>query len=160
MAEFEVVRQAVIAAEPSRIHELIDDFHEWIKWSPWEDLDPQLQRAYKGPQAGVGAQYTWDGNRKAGRGSMEIMSSDDREIGIRIAFEKPFRATNQATFELKPVEAVTGRQPSTEVVWRMTGQQQGIMALFGKVMSMDKLIGKDFEKGLGRLKAVAEAQTA
>ena len=31
------------------------------------------------------------------------------------------------------------------------------MNLFSKVMSMDKLIGKDFEKGLARLKTAAEA---
>ncbi|MFE7800647.1 SRPBCC family protein [Nocardia sp. NPDC057440] len=151
MAEFEVVRQAVITAEPSRIHGLIDDFHEWTKWSPWEDIDPQLQRSYTGSDAGVGAKYAWDGNRKAGRGAMEITSSDDREIGIRLAFEKPFKAVNQTTFELNPVDG------GTEVVWRMTGQHQGLMGLIGKVFPIDNMIGKDFEKGLGRLKAVAEA---
>ena len=31
------------------------------------------------------------------------------------------------------------------------------MRLFSKVMSMDRLVGKDFEKGLARLKAAAEA---
>ena len=41
----------------------------------------------------------------------------------------------------------------------MTGEQTGLMALFGKVVPMDRLVGKDFEKGLARLKAVAE-QTA
>ncbi|MFD0365094.1 SRPBCC family protein [Nocardia sp. GCM10030253] len=150
MAEFEIVRQAVITAEPSRIHGLIDNFHEWTKWSPWEDIDPQLQRSYTGADAGVGAKYAWDGNRKAGRGSMEITSSDDREIGIRLAFEKPFKATNQTTFMLNPVEG------GTEVVWRMTGQHQGLMGIVGKVFPIDNMIGKDFEKGLGRLKAVAE----
>ena len=40
----------------------------------------------------------------------------------------------------------------------MTGEQKGLMWLFGKVMSMDKLVGKDFEKGLLRLKAVAESK--
>ena len=39
----------------------------------------------------------------------------------------------------------------------MTGEQTGIAALFGKVMPMDKLVGKDFEKGLAQLKAAAEA---
>ncbi|MEV6428599.1 SRPBCC family protein [Nocardia sp. NPDC051463] len=151
MAEFEVVRQAVITAEPSRIHGLIDDFHEWTKWSPWEDIDPQLQRSYTGSDAGVGAKYAWDGNRKAGRGAMEITSSDDHEIGIRLAFEKPFKAVNRTTFELSPVNG------GTEVVWRMTGQRQGLMGLIGKVFPIDNMIGKDFEKGLGRLKAVAEA---
>ncbi len=31
------------------------------------------------------------------------------------------------------------------------------MGLIGKVVSMDRLVGKDFEKGLARLKAAAEA---
>ena len=42
----------------------------------------------------------------------------------------------------------------------MTGEQKGLMAVFGKFMSMDKLIGPDFEKGLARLKAVAEEADA
>ncbi|WP_062983757.1 SRPBCC family protein [Nocardia anaemiae] len=151
MAEFEIVRHAVITADPARIHGLIDNFHEWTKWSPWEDLDPQLQREYSGPDAGVGAKYAWDGNRRAGRGSMEITSSDDREIGIRLAFEKPFKATNKTTFQLNPVEG------GTEVVWRMTGQHKGLMGVIGKVLPIDNMIGKDFEKGLDRLKTAAEA---
>lgn len=152
MAEFEVVRQAVISAEPSRIHGLIDNLHEWTKWSPWEDLDPQLQRTYTGPDAGIGAKYAWVGNRKAGAGSMEVVASADREIGIRLVFEKPWKATNQVLFELNPTES-----GATEVVWRMTGEQQGLMKVLSKILPTDKLVGKDFEKGLARLKAVAEA---
>ncbi|KAA8889865.1 SRPBCC family protein [Nocardia colli] len=152
MAEFEVVRQAVISAEPSRIHGLIDNLHEWTKWSPWEDLDPQLQRTYTGPDAGIGAKYAWVGNRKAGAGSMEVVASADREIGIELVFEKPWKATNQVLFELNPTES-----GATEVVWRMTGEQQGLMKVLSKILPTDKLVGKDFEKGLARLKAVAEA---
>ncbi|MEV0297936.1 SRPBCC family protein [Nocardia sp. NPDC050710] len=151
MAEFEVVRQAVISAEPSRIHALINNFHEWPKWSPWEDLDPQLQRTYSGAESGVGAKYAWVGNRKAGSGSMEIVDSTEREIGVRLEFIKPWKATNQVTFALNPVSS------GTEVVWRMTGQHAGLMSLLSKVMPMDKMIGKDFDKGLTRLKAAAEA---
>ncbi|WP_216917565.1 SRPBCC family protein [Nocardia noduli] len=151
MAEFEVVRQAVVSAAPSRVHAYINDFHEWTKWSPWEDLDPQLQRSYAGPESGVGAEYSWSGNRKAGAGRMEIVSSADREIGVRLEFEKPWKAVNQVTFTLNPV------RDGTEVVWKMTGRQTGLMGLISKVMPMDKMVGKDFEKGLARLKSVAEA---
>ena len=42
----------------------------------------------------------------------------------------------------------------------MTGEQKGMMAIFGKFMNMDKMIGPDFEKGLARLKAVAERRPA
>ncbi|MBF6334314.1 SRPBCC family protein [Nocardia abscessus] len=154
MAEFEVVRSAVITAAPERVHGLINDFHEWVKWSPWEDLDPQLQRSYSGADSGVGARYAWSGNRKAGAGSMEIIGSADREIGVRLEFLKPMKATNMVTFALDPVE--TG----TEVTWRMTGQQTGLMGFIGKIIPMDKFIGKDFEKGLARLQEAAATETA
>ncbi|WP_280492407.1 SRPBCC family protein [Nocardia asiatica] len=154
MAEFEVVRSAVITADPARVHGLINDFREWVKWSPWEDLDPQLQRSYSGADSGVGARYAWSGNRKAGAGSMEIIGSADREVGVRLEFLKPMKTTNMVTFTLDPVE--TG----TEVTWRMTGQQTGLMGLIGKVIPMDRLVGKDFEKGLARLQEAATGQTA
>ena len=42
----------------------------------------------------------------------------------------------------------------------MTGENKGMAGMFGKVFSMEKLVGKDIEKGLTRLKAVAETATA
>ncbi|MFI9414919.1 SRPBCC family protein [Nocardia gamkensis] len=154
MAEFEVVRSAVVTAEPARVHRLINDFHKWVEWSPWEDLDPQLQRSYSGADSGVGARYAWSGNRKAGAGSMEIIGSADREIGVRLDFLKPVKATNMVTFILDPVE--TG----TEVTWRMTGRQTGLMGVIGKFIPMDRFVGRDFEKGLARLQQAATTETA
>ena len=123
-------------------------------WSPWEDLDPELSRDFTGPDSGIGAHYAWSGNRKAGQGSMEITSSTPDEIGIRLEFLRPFRSTNSVTFTLVPV--VDG----TEVTWLMTAEQRGLMAVVGKLIPMDRFIGKDFERGLTRLKAVAEAPAA
>jgi hypothetical protein len=151
MGGFAVSRSTTVIADPARVHGLINSFHEWTAWSPWEDLDPDLQRDYTGPDEGVGAHYAWSGNRKAGQGSMEITSSTPDEIGVRLAFLRPFKSSNVVTFSLVP--AVDG----TEVTWLMTGEQRGLMGLVGRVVSMDKLVGKDFEKGLTRLKAVAEA---
>ena len=73
---FEVKRSTVINAPVPTIQLLIDDFHEWPKWSPWEDIDPQMKRDYSGTAAGVGAAYAWSGNRKAGSGRMEITGSE------------------------------------------------------------------------------------
>ncbi|MGW5072808.1 hypothetical protein [Rhodococcus sp. NPDC004095] len=39
----------------------------------------------------------------------------------------------------------------------MTGPKSWFFKVFGFVMSMDKMVGKDFERGLAKLKAVAEA---
>ncbi|MFC8042455.1 SRPBCC family protein [Nocardia sp. NPDC057353] len=150
MADFEVVRRTVIAAEPARIHGLIDDFHHWTQWSPWEDVDPELNRRYAGPDSGTGAAYSWSGNRKAGSGTMTITASAAHEIDVRVEFRKPIAATNDVRFVLAPVPG------GTEVSWRMTGKRTGFLGLLGRVLPMDNFIGKDFEKGLARLKAAAE----
>jgi polyketide cyclase/dehydrase/lipid transport protein len=151
MSTFEVSRSASIAADPALVHRLINDFHEWPKWSPWEDLDPAMERTHSGAEAGVGAHYSWDGNRKAGEGSMEITSSSPDQVGLTVTFLKPMRATNEIVFALEPTTH------GTEVTWTMHGEQKGLMAILGKVIPMDRLVGKDFEKGLARLKDAAEA---
>jgi hypothetical protein len=150
---FEVSRSTGISATAEAIHHLIDDFHQWRAWSPWEDLDPALQRSYSGSDAGVGARYAWKGNRKAGEGSMVITGSSPERIDIEIAFVKPFRNTNQVTFTLTP----TG--DATEVEWTMRGEQKGLWGVLGRVLPMDTWIGKDFEKGLVRLMVVAEGDS-
>ena len=154
MAEYTVERSITVNASSHLVHGLVNDFHNWTKWSPWEDLDPALQRSYSGPEEGVGARYEWSGNRKAGQGAMEIQGSTPEEIDITVYFVKPFKATNQTSFKITP----SGQ--GTQIRWVMTGENKGVMALLGKVYSMERMIGPDFEKGLARLKAVAEETDA
>jgi len=147
---FTITRSATIAADAATIHDLVDDFHEWAKWSPWEDIDPALERSYTGPDQGVGAHYAWRGNRKAGEGSMEITGLAPDAVDIELRFIKPWNATNQVRLALTPT--TTG----TDVTWTMHGEHVGYLSLLSRVMPLDKMVGKDFEKGLARLKAVAE----
>jgi len=154
MAGYSVERSVTVNAPSHRVHELVDDFHNWTQWSPWEDVDPDLNRSYSGPDKGVGAHYDWSGNRKAGSGNMEITGSSPEAIEITVSFLKPFRATNKTRLSFEPSGS------GTEVKWVMTGEHKGLMGIFGRVMNMDKFIGGDFEKGLARLKAVAEESDA
>ena len=39
-ATFRVQRATRIQAPPEKIYPLIDDFHNWSYWSPYEKLDP------------------------------------------------------------------------------------------------------------------------
>src|SRR5262249_35713016 len=68
---FQVRRSAAIKAKPEAVYALVEDFHRWGQWSPWEKLDPDMQRTYSGAQSGKGAIYGWEG-KKAGAGRMEI----------------------------------------------------------------------------------------
>lgn len=82
---------------------------------------------------------------------MEVMSSTPEAVGIRVALRKPLSSTSDVVFVLEP------RGAATEVSWTMTGEQSGVAAVLGRLVPMDRLIGKDFERGLAQLKAVAEA---
>ena len=92
-----------------------------------------------GPEAGVAARYAWKGNRKAGKGSMEILESTPERVQLRLSFEKPWKATDRVVFELTP-----RGDSATEVTWRMT--IKGIATVFGKLLGMDRLIGRNFER--------------
>lgn len=151
MLEITVDRSIVVIADPPQIHALINDLHQWQTWSPWEGIDPDLRREYAGPEAGVGARYTWWGNKKAGSGDMEITSSVPDRVTVALRFVKPFKAVNTVTFTLAPVAE------GTEVTWHMAGEQRGLMGLIGRLIPMDKLLGRDFERGLSNLKSHVEA---
>lgn len=152
--QYVVSRSVTIDAPPERIHPLISDFREWVAWSPWEHLDPDMRRTYSGPETGVGATYAWEGNKKAGKGTMTITGDDPGAIGIDLRFEKPFPSRSAITFLLDPED------DATVVVWRMTGDHSLATRVFALIKSMDSMIGPDFEKGLARLKAAAERPTA
>ncbi|MEO5778654.1 MULTISPECIES: SRPBCC family protein [Arthrobacter] len=148
MSTFEVTRNALIPAPAEDIFPLVNNFHEWTKWSPWEAADPAMKRSYAGSAAGVGAKYAWSGNRKAGSGTMEIVDTDEpRSINIALEFTKPFKAVNPTTFTFTP--SANG----TDVTWTMTGENKGIGKVFALFMNMDKMVGGDFEKGLASLAA-------
>lgn len=149
MADFSLSRSTRIQADPARVHALLDDFREWQKWSPWERVDPALQREYTGPDHGVGSTYHWSGNKKAGEGEMRITESTPTSVVVDLEFLKPFKATNVTTFDLVP------SGDATEVTWTMTGQRSAIMSLMGRLF-FDKAIGQDFERGLASLKQEAE----
>lgn len=149
MADFSMYRSISVQAEPARVHALLEDFREWQKWSPWEGLDPALNREYTGPDHGVGSTYHWSGNKQAGEGEMAITESTPTSVVVDLEFLKPFKATNVTSFALKP----SGN--GTHVTWTMTGKRSAIMGLMGKLF-FDKAIGKDFDKGLASLKAEAE----
>lgn len=152
MTAFHIGRDIEIAAPADRIHALIDDLREWTRWSPWEGVDPDLKRTYSGPASGPEAKYAWEGDRKAGAGSMEIVSSATDRICLTLEFRRPFKAVNQVEFRLEP----TGDR--TTVTWVMSGERGTVASLAARVLPMDAMIGKDFDKCLRQLRAVAEGR--
>lgn len=151
-ADYRVTRSASIAAPPGAVFTQVNDLHRWEAWSPWEKLDPAMKRVHEGPPAGTGAVYAWAGNNKAGEGRMTITESRPNEyIRMNLEFIKPFASRCTTEFTFKP------ESDQTAVTWTMTGQKNFISKAICLFMSMDKLIGGDFEKGLTNLKSLSES---
>jgi hypothetical protein len=153
-AEFRIERSATVATPPEVPFALVNDFHRWEAWSPWVKLDPDLKIEFGGPPSGVGSTYAWTGNQQVGTGRMTITDSQANErVGLRLEFEKPFQATNAATFTFRPVPA------GTAVTWTMTGRNGFAGKAVGLVMNVDELVGQSFDEGLASITKIAEAES-
>jgi uncharacterized protein YndB with AHSA1/START domain len=148
---FSVQRATTVRAPPEKIFPSINDFHQWGTWSPWEDKDPAMKRTYSGAGSGKGAVYAWDGNKNVGTGRMEILEvSAPSKIVIKLDFFKPFEAHNTAEFTMLP------QGDATSLTWLMHGPAPFMSKVMQVFMNMDKMIGKDFEAGLAKLKKLTE----
>ena len=82
---------------------------------------------------------------------MEITESVPAgRVGIKLDFIKPFEGHNIAEFTLVP------QRDSTQVTWTMHGPTPFVSKLMQVFVSLDTMIGKDFESGLANLKTLAE----
>lgn len=148
---FSVQRATTLKALPEKIFPLINDFHQWGSWSPYESRDPAMKRSYSGAASGKGAVYGWDGNNNVGSGRMEILeASAPAKIVIKLDFFRPFEGHNTAEFTILP------QGDDTNVTWRMFGPAPFMSRLMQVFMNLDRMIGKDFEIGLANLKRLTE----
>ena len=152
-SDFHVERSATVNAPPTVVFDQVNNLHNWQAWSPWAKRDPTAKNSFEGPPAGEGAKFSWAGNSDVGEGSMTIVESRPNElVKFRLDFVKPFADTHTAQFDFKPDGDQTG------VRWSMDGKCNFVSKALGLFMSMDKMIGSDFEQGLADMKAIAEAK--
>jgi len=148
---FRVQRATSIKAPPEKIFALVNDFHSWGSWSPYEKLDPTMKRTYSGTANGKGTVYEWDGNRNVGKGRVEITdTSPPSKVTIKLDMVKPFEAHNIVEYTLE------ANGDSTNVTWAMDGQNTYIAKVMSLFFSMDSMVGGQFEEGLANLKTIAE----
>ncbi len=151
-SDFLIARTTTISAPASEVFAQVNDFHKWEAWSPYEKLDPAMKRTYEGAPNGTGAIYSWAGNNEVGEGRTTIIASRPNElIQIKLEMFKPFEVTNTAEFTFKP----EGDQ--TAVTWSLTGKNNFVSKAICLFVSMDKMIGGQFEQGLAQLKTTVES---
>lgn len=148
---FRVERSLEIGAPAAAVFPLVNDFHKWQGWSPWDQLDPGMKRTFEGAPAGSGAVYSWTGNDKVGAGRMTILDSQpDQRVAIKLEFIKPFESSSDTRFTLTPSGS------GTKLTWSMEGKSNFMTKAYSLFVDMDKMVGADFERGLASIKGLAE----
>jgi effector-binding domain-containing protein len=153
---YHVERSIVINADASVPFALAKDFKEWDKWSPWHEIDPAMKKTYSEIQGEVGSYYTWDSeNPNAGKGKVTITGITNNQI-IENKLEFDGMGVSTAKYVFEPVDG------GTKVIWSLEGNGEGMPWLW-KIPSkyfnlmMDGMVGKEYEKGLQKLKEISEA---
>ena len=124
-------------------------------WSPYERIDPAMQRTFSGAPSGKGSIYEWRGNKNIGHGRMEILdTAPPSKVVIKLDFFSPFEAHNMAEFTMRPKGSATN--VTTNVTWAMHGPVPFMAKIIHIFMNMDRMVGGQFQQGLVSMKAVAE----
>jgi len=151
-ATYAAERQTTIAAPASEVFPHVNNFRNWEAWNPWSKLDLNAVYTYGGPKEGTGAIYRWVGNSDMGEGKMTILESRPNEyVKIKLDFIKPMEDSAITEFHFK------GDGNQTVVVWSMKGDHNIMSKTMCLFMSMDKMLGDEFEKGLAAIKSTVES---
>ena len=148
---FRVQRSVSIKASPEKLYPLINDMKQFNTWNPFNRKDPSMKGTYRGPAAGPGAAFDFEGNSEVGKGTVSIVGGTPlRAVNMKLDMTAPMEAHNDIEFLLVP------RGEVTELTWTMQGPCPYLGKLMGVIFDMDKMVGGEFDKGLAMLKAQAE----
>lgn len=148
-----VERSATIPASPEVVFNQVNNLKNWEEWSPWHDIDQDMEIVYSGPEMGAGASYSWfSSNPEAGQGKLTIVESLPYSlITTELDFAEQGTATAQYTF----VPTADG----TLMTWSMESDMGNnpIGRYFG--LFMDNMLGRDFEKGMENIKEIVASRS-
>jgi hypothetical protein len=152
-SRWSVERRIDVVAPPARVFAELDDLRAWRHWSPWqESAYPGLEFRYGGAPRGVGAEVSWD-SEATGDGRLRIETSDPpRELGFTMTFQRG-RIRARDTLRLAPLAG-----GGTRVTWSDRGTLGRTLLGRLSLPVIEKSMGRDLERGLAQLAAVAEGR--
>ena len=148
-ASYSVSRSLLINAPPEKVYYNVADFNNFLKWNPWTKMEPSAQVTISGKPATPGHLWKWKG-KETGEGQMEIKEvQPNKKIVYLLTFTSPYESTANNTFDFES----SGN--STTVRWTMSGRGSSTLEKW-MYLSMDSMLGKDFDEGLSGLKKLSE----
>lgn len=149
-ASYRVERSVLIEAEPAAIDPYLSTLRRWPEWTPWtKEKYPGMEISFEGPESGVGAVYRWTGER-TGNGMLRLTEADPQQ---GIAYDLRMDGEDHVSTGRISLEKASG---GTKVTWA-NGGELGMNPLWRWLgLFLDRLMGADFESGLGKLKRLVE----
>jgi uncharacterized protein YndB with AHSA1/START domain len=148
---FRVERAMTINAPAEKIFAIVTDLRRGAEWSPYEKKDLAMKKTFSGPATGPGSQLAWDGNSDVGAGTLTIADAKaPSRVVLKLDMTRPMEGHNTIEYDLAPESG------GTKMTWSMHGPMNIVSKVMCTFMSLDKMVGKDFEQGLQNLKAIAE----
>lgn len=151
--DYKVERDIIVNRPSEAVFNYVKYLKNQNKFSVWAEIDPKMKTEFRGTDATVGFVSAWDSPvKQAGKGEQEITRIDEgKRIDYEIRFMRPMRSTNKAYFSFSEVNDST-----TSVKWVFYGRMNYPMNMMLLFMDMDKMLGKDLEGGLQKLKKIIE----
>jgi hypothetical protein len=150
-SEYQVKETIAINASDSLVWAQISDFKNRHKWDPWSNIDPGATSTVSDPSNGVGAVYSWQGE-KIGSGTLTFLEVEKyRMIKSKLLFITPYEGEADVTWSMQSDgEAV-------EVTWAVQGDLAYPVERYMASM-IDEQLHHSFAQGLNNLKEVCEIQ--
>lgn len=150
-SEYQVEEAIVINAPDSLVWAQISDFKNRHNWDPWSNMDPEATSSISDPSTGVGAVYSWEGE-KIGSGNLTFLQMDKhRMIKSKLLFLTPYEGEADVTWTMQSSGEVI------EVTWTVKGDLAYPIERYMSSM-IDQQLHASFAQGLNSLKDVCEKQ--
>jgi Polyketide cyclase / dehydrase and lipid transport len=149
-----VERSVSMLAPPGTVFDIVNGFQRFNEYSPWFEYDPKARYTFEGPPSGVGAKMSWQSDdASVGSGSQEIVKSEPIET-VHSKLDFGSQGTALAVWTIVP------EGDGSRVTWAFNTDlgMNPIARYMG--LTFERFIGPDYERGLAKLKKVAEATAA
>lgn len=151
--DFAAERTVVINKPNQEVFDYVKLFKNQSNWSTYVQADPDIKLSYQGTDGTVGSVMSWE-SKMMGNGEQEIKKIEEgQRLDIELRFKGMMASTSPSYLTTKVLSDST-----TQVVWGMSGKMAYPMNLMRLFMSMDEMIGNEYQKSLDNLKVALEKQ--
>lgn len=146
-------RTIIIQSTPETIYPFLEDLTCFAQWNAWIDRDPTMTLKFTGDPGELDSTFSWKGNRQVGQGMITLQ---DKVLNKSVTYGLTFGKNTHASCSLH----LEPHEESCIVTWAFNNEIgfNPFLRAMGHVFK--KIIAKDYEVGLQKLKLMVEVSNS